>query len=83
MRYCCNDCNIFARGQNFLFLIFLICFYFFLTDGTQFTFNNKEMQTHIDALRDLVPLYNFKNVKNTRGRVLLLIKLHAKSLQLY
>ena len=41
------------------------------------------MQTHIDALRDLVPLYNFKNVKNTRGKVLLLIKLHAKSLQLY
>ena len=28
-------------------------------------------------------LYNFKNVKNTYGRVLLLIKLQAFNLQLY
>ena len=32
-----------------------------------------------DALRDLVFLHNFKNVKNTRGGVLLLVKLHAKA----
>ena len=37
-----------------------------------------------NALRDLVSfLYNLKNVKNTHGEVLLLVKLHAKSLQLY
>ena len=28
-------------------------------------------------------LYNLKNVKNTHGEVLLLVKLQAKSLQLY
>ena len=31
-----------------------------------------------DVLRDLVPLYNFKNLKNTRGGVLLLVMLQAK-----
>ena len=30
-----------------------------------------------DALRDFVPFANFKNVKNTHGGVLLLIKLHS------
>ena len=30
-----------------------------------------------DALRDLIPLYNLKNMKNTHGRVLLLLKLQA------
>ena len=30
-----------------------------------------------DTLRDLVLLYNFKNAKNTRGGVILLIKLQA------
>ena len=30
-----------------------------------------------DALRDLVPFVQFKNVENTRGRVLLLVKLQA------
>ena len=34
------------------------------------------------ALRDLVPLYNFKNEKNTHGGVLILVKFQA-SLQLY
>ena len=32
-----------------------------------------------DALRNLVPFVQFKNVKNTHGRVLLLVKLKAKS----
>ena len=32
-----------------------------------------------DALRDLVPLYNLKNVKNTHGGFLLLVKLQAKA----
>ena len=36
-----------------------------------------------DALRDLVPFVQFKTVKNTHGGVLLLVKLQAKSLQLY
>ena len=37
-----------------------------------------------DALRDLVPFVQFKNrAKNTYGGVLLLVKLQAKSLQLY
>ena len=35
-----------------------------------------------DALRDLVHLYNLKNVKNAHGGVLFLVKLQA-SLQLY
>ena len=30
-----------------------------------------------DALRDLVPFVQFKNVENTRGGVLLLVKLQA------
>ena len=36
-----------------------------------------------DALRDLVPFVQFKNLKNTHRVVLLLVKLQAKSLQLY
>ena len=32
-----------------------------------------------DALRDLVPFVQFQNVKNTRGGVLLLVKLQTKS----
>ena len=33
-----------------------------------------------DALRDLVPfLYNFKNMKNIHGGMLLLVKLQAKA----
>ena len=35
-----------------------------------------------DTLRGLDHLYNFKNVKNTHGGVLLLVKLQAKSLEL-
>ena len=31
------------------------------------------------ALRDLVPVQNFKNVKNTHRGVLLLVKLQAKT----
>ena len=36
-----------------------------------------------DVLRDLVPFVQFKNVKNTHGEVLLLVKLQAFCLQLY
>ena len=36
-----------------------------------------------DALRDLVHLHNLKNVKNTHGGALRLVKFQAKSLQLY
>ena len=36
-----------------------------------------------DALCDLVPFAQFKNMKNTHGRVLILVKLQAWSLQLY
>ena len=32
-----------------------------------------------DALRDLVPLYNLKNLKNTQGRVLQLVRLQAST----
>ena len=32
-----------------------------------------------DVLRDLVPLVQFKNVKNTHGGMLLLVKLQASS----
>ena len=34
-------------------------------------------------LRDLVPFVQYKNMKNIPGGVLLLVKLHAFSLQLY
>ena len=33
--------------------------------------------------RDLYHLYKLENVKSTHGRVLLLVKLQAKNLQLY
>ena len=37
-----------------------------------------------DALRELVPFVQFKKrEKNTHGGVLLLVKLHPKTLQLY
>ena len=36
-----------------------------------------------DVLRYWYHLYNFENVKNTRGGVLFLVKLQAKSLHLY
>ena len=32
-----------------------------------------------DALRDLVPFVQFKNVKNTHGGVLILVKLQASA----
>ena len=35
-----------------------------------------------DVLRDLVPFVQVKNVKNTHGGLLLLVKLQAKSLHL-
>ena len=35
------------------------------------------------ALSDIVLIVQFKNVKNNQGGVLLLVKLQAKSLQLY
>ena len=35
------------------------------------------------ALRDLLPFVQFKNMKNTHGGVLLLVKLQTKSLQLH
>ena len=34
-----------------------------------------------DALRDLVPFVQFKNVKNTHGGVLILVKLQAEAMQ--
>ena len=36
-----------------------------------------------DVLRNLIPLVQFKNVKNTLGGMLLLVKIKAFSLQLY
>ena len=39
-------------------------------------------EQNFDALRDLVPFVQLKNVKNTHGWVLLLLKL-SKSLQLH
>ena len=42
----------------------------------------KKISRHSDALNDLVPLAQFKNVKNTRRGVLLLVKLQATLLKL-
>ena len=40
---------------------------------------NPNLIDHSAALRDLVPFVHLKNVKNTRGGVLLLVKLLASS----
>ena len=36
-----------------------------------------------DVLRNLVPIVQFKKVKNTHGGVLLLVKLHSEFLKPY
>ena len=48
-----------------------------------YPFDSKLKLPNGDALRNLVSLYNFKNVKITHGSVLPLVQPQAKSLQLY
>ena len=47
----------------------------------QVCLRESDATTHIicGELRDLVHLYNLKNVKNTRGGVLILVKLQAEA----
>ena len=48
----------------------------FLSIGIEKAFTNMK-EILCDALQDLVHLHNLKNVKNTHGVVLLLVKLQA------
>ena len=41
--------------------------------------NNVNIFTICGVLRDLVPFVQFKNVKNTHGGVLILVKLQAEA----
>ena len=45
-------------------------------------FRSLELFYHSDVLRGLVYLYNLKNVENTHGRVLFLVKLQASAYNL-
>ena len=51
--------------------------------GTFITWNDVKYNSICDALRNFVSFEQFKKRENTHGGVLLLVKLQAKSLQLY
>ena len=50
---------------------------------TIFQFSSIDSKFWCDNLRDLIPFVQFKNVKNTLGGILLLVKIKAFSQQLY